>query len=87
MGLDLLHGASTAFGINTLMYNFLSVMAVNGETGESREDVQDGKRFLLSQRAAAQAACLIFAENISKETGQTWTGIVRVYHPDNPTPT
>jgi len=66
------------------MYNFLSVMAVNGETGQSREDVTDGKRFLLTQRAEAQAACLVFAERVSAETGQQWMGIVRVYHPDNP---
>ena len=85
MGLDLLHGASTAFGINTLMYNFLSVMAVNGETGQVREHMPGGQRFLLSQRAEAQAACVEFAASVSKETGQTWTGIVRVYHPDNPT--
>ena len=84
MGVDRLHGASQAFDINTLMYNFLSVMAVNGETGQTREDVTDGKRFLLSQRAQAQAACVEFAASVSKETGQTWTGIVRVYHPDNP---
>ena len=84
MGMDFLYGASTAFDINTLMYNFLSVMAVNGETGQTREDVTDGKRFLLSQRAQAQAACVEFAASVSKETGQTWTGIVRVYHPDNP---
>jgi hypothetical protein len=66
------------------MYNFLSVMAVNSETGEAREDVTDGKRFLLNQRADAQAACVTFAESISKATGQSWTGFVRVYHPDNP---
>ena len=84
MGLDLLHGASTAFGINTLMYNFLSVMAGCPETGELREDVQDGKRFLLSQRAAAQDACVTFADKLTAETGKTWAGFVRVYHPDNP---
>jgi hypothetical protein len=67
------------------MYNFLSVMAVNGETGETREDVTGGKRFLLSQRAEAQAASVTFAESISNATGQQWGGYVRVYHPDNPT--
>jgi len=84
MGLDLLHGASTAFGINTLMYNFLSVMAGCPETGELREDVTDGKRFILSQRAAAQDACVTFADKLTAETGKTWSGFVRVYHPDNP---
>ena len=84
LGMDIMHGVGTTFDINTLMYNFLSVMAVNGETGQTREDVTDGKRFLLSQRAQAQAACVEFAASVSKETGQTWTGIVRVYHPDNP---
>ena len=84
MGLDLLHGVSTAFGINTLMYNFLSVMAVCPETGEFREDVTDGKRFLLSQRAEAQDACVVFADKLTAETGKTWAGYVRVYHPDNP---
>jgi len=87
LDLDFVYGAGTAFDINTLMYNFLSVMAVNAETGQVREDVTDGKRFLLSQRAEAQAACLEFGASVSKETGQTWHGIVRVYHPDNPTPT
>ena len=66
------------------MYNFLSVMAVNPDTGEAREEVKDGKRFLITERAEAQAACLVFAEAVSRETGQTWTGIVRRYHPANP---
>lgn len=84
MGLDLLHGVGTTFGINTLMYNFLSVMAGCPETGELREDVTDGKRFLLTQRAAAQDGCVAFAAKLTAETGKTWSGFVRVYHPDNP---
>lgn len=66
------------------MYNFLSVMAVNTDSGATREEVIDGKRFLITERAQAQAACLEFAERVSKETGETWMGFVRVYHPANP---
>jgi len=87
LGMDLLHGASTAFDINTLMYNFLSVMARCSETSELLEDVTDGKRFLLSQRAQAQDGCVAFAAKLTAETGKTWQGFVRVYHPDNPTST
>ena len=82
--MDIMHGVGTTFDINTLMYNFLSVMAGCPETSELREDVTDGKRFMLSQRAAAQDACVTFADKLTAETGKTWSGFVRVYHPDNP---
>lgn len=59
-------------------------MAVDSETGLAEEQLQDGKRFLVTERAQAQAACLAWAEQKSRETGKTWHGIVRVYHPANP---
>ena len=83
MGVDILHGASTAFGINiTMEQQYLITKARSTLTGQTVKN-QDltGARFTLTQRALAQESADRLAESMSARTGHTWTGFVEAYTP------
>ena len=63
-------------------------MARNTVTGQTVK-TQDltGTRFTQRQRVLAEDTARQLADRMSARTGDTWQGFVRVYHPDNPTPT
>ena len=83
MGLDLLHGASTAFGINISMSEqYLLPMARNTVTGQTVK-TQDltGARFTQRQRVLAEDMARQLAERMSARTGAEWQGFVKLYTP------
>ena len=82
MGLDILHGASTAFVINTSMTQYLLAKARNTVTGQTVKN-QDltGARFTLLQRTLAEDSARQLAEKMTARTGDTWQGFVEQYTP------
>ena len=83
LGLDFMHGASTAFGINISMSEqYLLPMARNTVTGQTVK-TQDltGTRFTRFQRSLAQAVADQCAAKMSARTGDTWQGFVKTYTP------
>ena len=78
-----LHGASTAFGINTSMSEqYLLPMARNTVTGQTVK-TQDltGTRFTQSQRVLAEDTARQLADRMSARTGDAWQGFVKLYTP------
>ena len=83
LGLDFLHGASTAFGINISMSEqYLLPMARNTVTGQTVK-TQDlsGVKYTLNQRALAEFAADQCAAKMSARTGELWQGFVQPYTP------
>ena len=83
MGLDILYGIGTAFGINISMSEqFLLPMAQNTNTGQTVK-TQDlsGVRYTLNQRVLAESAADQCAAKMTARTGDTWRGFVRAYTP------
>ena len=83
MGMDILHGASTAFGINISMSEqYLLPMARNTVTGQTVKN-QDltGARFTQKQRVLAEDIAGQLAVKMTARTGDTWQGFVRLYTP------
>ena len=83
MGVDILHGAGTAFDINIRMSEqYLLPMARNTVTGQTvKTQDLDGLRYSLSQRALAESAADRCAAKMTARTGDTWRGFVREYTP------
>ena len=83
LGLDILYGASTAFGINISMSEqYLLPMARNTVTGQTVK-TQDltGARFTQRQRVLAEDMARQLAERMSARTGAEWQGFVKLYTP------
>ncbi len=83
MGLDILHGVSTASVINNCMeQQFLLSKARNTVTGQSVKN-QDltGARFTLAQRAMCQEVADQLAAKMTAKTGETWVGYCEAYTP------
>lgn len=82
MGLDILHGSSTAFDINISMEQYLLAKARNTITGQTVKN-QDltGARFTLQQRGLAEASANQLAAKMTARTGVTWLGFVEQYTP------
>ena len=82
MGLDFLHGVSTASSINTSMNQYLLVKARNTVTGQTVKN-QDltGGRFTLKQRVLAEDSARQLADKMSARTGDAWLGFVESYTP------
>ena len=83
MGLDILHGTSTAFDINiTMSEQYLLPMARNMITGQTVK-TQDlsGVKYTLQQRVLAESAADQCAAKMTARTGDTWQGFVREYTP------
>ena len=83
MGLDILHGTSTAFGINiTMSEQYLLPMARNMITGQTVK-TQDlsGVKYTLNQRVLAEFAADQCAAKMTARTGDAWQGFVQVYTP------
>jgi hypothetical protein len=83
MGLDLLHGASTAFDINIgMIQQYLLPMARNAVTGQTVK-TQDltGERFTRHQQVLAESAADQLAERMTARTGDAWVGFVQLYTP------
>jgi hypothetical protein len=83
MGMDILHGASTAFDINiTMSEQYLLPMARNMITGQTVK-TQDlsGVKYTLNQRVLAEFAADQCAAKMTVRTGDAWQGFVQVYRP------
>jgi hypothetical protein len=83
MGLDILHGTSTAFDINIYMSEqYLLPMARNSVTGQTVK-TQDltGTRFTQRQRVLAEDTARQLADRMSARTGDAWQGFVKLYTP------
>ena len=83
MGLDIMYGVSTAFGINIYMSEqYLLPMARNTVTGQTVKN-QDltGARFTQKQRVLAEDIAGQLALKMTARTGDTWQGFVRLYTP------
>ena len=83
LGLDILHGSSTAFGINISMSEqYLLPMARNSVTGQTVK-TQDltGGRFTQRQRVLAEDMARQLAERMTARTGAEWQGFVKLYTP------
>ena len=82
MGLDILHGASTASSINTSMTQYLLDKARNTITGQTVKN-QDltGARFTLQQRVLAEDSARQLALKMTARTGDLWQGFVEQYTP------
>jgi hypothetical protein len=83
MGLDILHGTSTAFGINICMSEqYLLPMARNTVTGQTVKN-QDltGTKFTQRQRVLAEDIAGQLAARMTARTGDKWLGFVRLYTP------
>ena len=83
LGLDFMHGASTAFDINICMSEqYLLPMARNTVTGQTVK-TQDlsGVKYTLNQRVLAEFAADQCAAKMTARTGDAWQGFVQVYTP------
>jgi len=83
MGVDILHGACTAFGINICMSEqYLLPMARNTLTGQTVK-TQDltGSRFTQSQRALAEDMARQLGDRMTARTGEQWQGFLQLYTP------
>lgn len=83
MGVDILYGSSTAFGINISMSEqYLLPMARNMITGQTVKN-QDltGGRFTQRQRVLAEDIARQLAERMTARTGAEWQGFVKLYTP------
>jgi hypothetical protein len=83
LGVDILHGAGTAFDINIRMSEqYLLPMARNTRTGQTVK-TQDlsGLKYTLNQRALADIAADQCAEKMTARTGDVWQGFVQIYTP------
>ena len=83
VGVDILHGPSTASDINTDMSDrYLLPMARNTVTGQTVK-TQDltGTRFTLAQRRLAEDMADQCAAKMTARTGDLWQGFVAEYTP------
>jgi hypothetical protein len=83
LGMDLLHGASTAFDINISMSEqYLLPMARNSVTGQTVKN-QDltGAKFTQRQRVLAEDMAHKLADRMTARTGDAWQGFVHLYTP------
>jgi len=83
LGLDILHGTSTAFDINICMSEqYLLAMARNSVTGQTVKN-QDltGAKFTQQQRVLAEEMANRLAERMTARTGDAWLGFVQLYTP------
>ena len=83
LGVDILYGAGTAFGINIHMSEqYLLPMARNAVTGQTVK-IQDlaGERFTQHQQVLAESAADQLAERMTARTGDAWVGFVQLYTP------
>ena len=83
MGLDIMHGVSTAFDINICMSEqYLLPMARNTVTGQTVKN-QDltGAVFTQKQRVLAEEIAGQLADRMSARTGESWSGFVQLYTP------
>ena len=83
MGLDFMHGTSTASDINILMeHKYLLAKARNTVTGQTVKN-QDltGDRFTLQQRDLAESSADALALKMTARTGDTWVGFCEAYTP------
>ena len=83
LGVDILYGAGTAFGINIHMSEqYLLPMARNTVTGQTvKTQDLNGLRYTLQQRVLAESAADQCAAKMTARTGDTWQGFVREYTP------
>lgn len=76
-----MHGACTAFVINTCM-NYIMPMARNRRTGETvKAHDLTGSRYQLHQRAACQLEAQRLATQLTERTGDTWQSVIQPYTP------
>ena len=77
-----MHGAGTAFVINTCMMNYLLPMARNVITGQTVK-AQDltGARFTKQQQKSCQEAADRLATRMTDSTGSVWQGFCQAYTP------
>jgi len=83
LGMDFVHGLSSASGINTDMSDrYLLPMARNTVTGQTVK-TQDlaGNRFTMSQRTLAEDMARQLADKMTARTGDSWQGFLREYTP------
>jgi len=83
LGMDFVHGLSSASDINTDMSDqYLLPMAHNTVTGQTVK-TQDltGNRFTLSQRTLAEDMARQLADKMTARTGDSWQGFLREYTP------
>jgi len=80
LGMDFLHGTSTAFGINIYMQQYIIPMARNLRTGETVKS-QDlaGTRYIPSQRRECQLLADRLAEQMTQRGSDTWAAVIRPY--------
>ena len=83
LGLDIMHGASTAFGINIYMSEqYLLPMARNSVTGQTVKNQDlNGTVFTQKQRVLAEEIAGQLADRMTARTGATWQGFVKLYTP------
>jgi len=83
LGMDFLHGASTAFGINISMSEqYLLPMARNTVTGQTVKNQDlNGTTFTQRQRVLAEEIAGQLADRMTARTGVTWQGFVKPYTP------
>ena len=80
MGMDIMHGLSTAFGINISMQQYIIPMARNLRTGETVKS-QDlaGTRYIPSQRRECQLLAQRLADQMTQRGRDTWAAVVHPY--------
>ena len=83
MGLDILYGSCTAFGINIHMSEqYLLPMARNMITGQTVKNQDlNGTQFTQKQRVLAEEIAGQLALKMTARTGDTWQGFVKLYTP------
>ena len=83
LGMDILYGASTAFGINIYMSEqYLLPMARNTVTGQTVKNQDlNGTQFTQKQRVLAEEIAGQLALKMTARTGDTWQGFVKLYTP------
>jgi hypothetical protein len=78
--MDLLHGASTAFGINIGMQQYIIPMARNTRTGETvKSQDLSGTRYIPSQRRECRLLAERLADQMTQRGTDTWCAVIQPY--------
>ena len=78
--MDFLHGASTAFGINIYMQQYIIPMARNLRTGQTvKSQDLSGARFIPSQRRECRLLAERLADQMTQRGPDTWQPVIQPY--------
>ena len=82
LGMDILYGLGTAFGINICMPKYLMPMARCSETKQTVKSNDLGHRYTLNERQFALLEAERLAANVSTTTGKIWQAYVAEFSVD-----